>query len=188
MTLALDYPEFVEKLVLIDAVINDEVLKRPILRLASVRGLGEIVTPFVVDSKIMLRRRMRGTLAKANHDLITNDRISNVHRPLAAADGHHSVLATSRAWDANRLEKDASLINQQTLIIWGEEDHVIGIHNGHKLHDSILHSRFVVLKNCGHVPAEEKSDLVAELVTEFCHDRKGRIGQHEGEEMTVATT
>lgn len=159
MTLALDYPEFVEKLVLIDAVINDDVLKRPILRLASVPGLGEIVTPFVVDSKIMLRRRMRGTLAKANHDLITDDRISNVLRPLAAADGHHSVLATSRAWDANRLEKDAQLINQQTLIIWGEEDTVIDIRNGDKLHDAILHSRFVVLKNCGHVPAEEKSEL-----------------------------
>ncbi len=188
MTIGLDYPEYVEKLVLIDAVINDEVLQHPLLRLASIRGLGEVVTPFIVDSKMMLRRRMRGTLSKKNHDLITPDRVSNVLRPLTAADGHHSVLATSRAWSANRLEEDAHLINQPTLIIWGEEDGVLGIRNGHKLHDAILHSRFVILKNCGHVPAEEKSELVAELVSEFCHDKKGRIGKHEGEEMTVATT
>jgi pimeloyl-ACP methyl ester carboxylesterase len=188
MTLALDYPEFVEKLVLIDAVINDEVLRHPILRLASIPGVGEVITPFLVDSRLMLRYRMRGTLSKANHELITSERIANVLRPLTAADGHHSVLATSRAWSANRLEKDAYLINQPTLIIWGEEDTVIGLHNAHKLHDFILHSRLVILKNCGHVPAEEKSELVADLVTEFCRDKKGQIERRDGEELRIATT
>ena len=185
MTIALDYPEFVEKLILIDPVCNDEVLSHPILRLASIRGVGEVITPFLVDSKLMLRRRMRRTLSKTNHDLITNDRVSNILRPLHAADGHHAVLATSRAWNAGRLEKDAHLINQQTLIIWGEEDAVIGIHNGYKLHEAILHSRFVILKNCGHVPAEEKSELVAELVNEFCHDRKGRIEESDNDEVML---
>lgn len=188
MSIALDQPEYVEKLVLIDAVINDEVLEHPILRLAAIPGVGEVITPFLVDSRAMMRHRMRGTLSRSNHDLITDERISNVLRPLTAADGHHSVLATSRAWSANRLEKDAYLINQPTLVIWGEEDTVIGLHNGYKLHDSILHSRFVILKNCGHVPAEEKSELVAELVTEFGRDKKGRIGQHEGEELTIASS
>ncbi len=181
MTLALDYPEYVEKLVLIDPVCNDEVKSHPILRLAGVRGIGEVITPFLIDSKLMLRRRMRGTLSRANHHMITTDRVTNVRRPLAAADGHHSVLATSRNWDANRLEQDAHLINQPTLIVWGEEDSVIGIHNGHKLHDSILHSRFVILKDCGHVPAEEKSEIVSDLVTEFCRDKKGRISDRAAE-------
>lgn len=185
MNIALDQPEYVEKLVLIDAVINDEVLSHPILRLAAIPGVGEVITPFLVDSRAMMRYRMRGTLSKKNHDLITSERISNVLRPLTAADGHHSVLATSRAWSAGRLEEDAHLINQPTLIIWGEEDTVIGIRNGYKLHDSILHSRLVILKNCGHVPAEEKSELVAELVAEFTRDSKGRIGPHEGEELTI---
>jgi pimeloyl-ACP methyl ester carboxylesterase len=43
------------------------------------------------------------------------------------------------------------------------------------LHDSILNSRLVVLKDCGHVPHEEKSEIFTELVTEFCRDKKGRI-------------
>lgn len=188
MTICLDYPEFVEKLVLLDAVCNDEVLSHPVLRLASIPGVGEVITPFLVDSKAMSRYRMRGAISKANHDIITPERVSNVMRPLSAADGHHSVLATSRNWHASRIEKDAHLINQPTLIIWGEDDKTIGIHNGYKLHDSILHSRFVILKNCGHVPAEEKSELVSELIAEFCRDRKGRIEQREGDEMTIATT
>ena len=181
--LALDYPERVEKLVLVDAVCNDDLKNHPVLRLGAMRGIGELITPFLVDSKAYLRFRMHGTLAKANHHLITADRIASVHRPLKAADAHHSVLATSRNWHANRIEQDAYLINQPTLIIWGEQDKVIPIRNGYKLHELILNSRFVVLKNCGHVPQEEKSELFAELVTEFCRDQKGRIKAKESEEM-----
>ena len=175
MTLSLDYAPSVEKLVLLDAVCNDEILQHPILRMVSVPGVGEALTPFLVDSRALLRKRMRGTLSRANHALITDDRIANILRPLMAADAHHSLLATSRNWRAKRLEMDAHLIEQPTLIIWGEDDSVVGIHNGYSLHDKILHSRFVVLRHCGHVPAEEKSDIVTELVSEFCHDKKGRI-------------
>ena len=188
MTLALDYAPSVEKLILIDAVCNDEVLKHPILRLASVPGVGEAITPFLVDSRRMLRRRMRNTLARANYDLIDSDRVENVLRPLAAADAHHSVLATSRNWRAKRLEMDAHLIDQPTLIIWGEDDKVVGIHNGYKLHDEILHSRFVVLRDCGHVPAEEKSEVVTELVAEFCRDKKGRIREKNSEAIASGSS
>jgi pimeloyl-ACP methyl ester carboxylesterase len=179
MTLALDYSASVEKLVLIDAVCNDEVLQHPILRMISVPVIGEALTPFLVDSRLMLRKRMRSTLSRANHDLITDDRVANVLRPLTAADAHHSLLATSRNWRARRLEKDAHLVEQPTLIIWGEHDKIVGIHNGYSLHDRILHSRFVVLRDCGHVPAEEKSEIVKYLVTQFCRDKKGRIKEPE---------
>ncbi len=180
-TITLDNPERVEKLVLVDAVINDDLKSHPILKLVSFRGIGEVLTPFLSDSKALMRYRMHGTLAKANHHMITDDRIENIRRPLHAADSHHSLLATSRNWSANHIERDAHLINQPTLIIWGEEDHVIPIKNGYKLHKEILNSRFVILKDCGHVPPEEKSEIFAELVSEFCHDKKGRIGSREGD-------
>lgn len=185
LNLTLDNPEYVEKLVLVDAVCNDEPTSHPILKLASVRGLGEAITPFLVDSKAFLRFRMQGTLAKANHHMITEERIESIRRPLYAADGHHSVLATSRNWHADRLEQDAHLINQPTLIIWGDQDNVIPIKNGYKLHQEILNSRFVILKDCGHVPQEEKSEIFTELVSEFAHDRKGKIGAREGDEVRL---
>ncbi len=184
-TIALDYPERVEKLVLVDAVINDGVKNHPILKLAAIRGIGEVITPFLADSRLFLRFRMHGTLAKANHHMITKERIDSIRRPLKAADGHRSLLATSRNWSANRIEQDAHLINHPTLIIWGEEDNVIPIRNGYKLHDAILNSRFVVLKDCGHVPQEERSEIFTELVMEFCRDRKGQIEEREGDEVRV---
>jgi len=185
LTIALDYPERVEKLVLVDAVCNDEVKSHPILRLLAVRGIGEVVTPLVADSKRFLKTRMQHTLAKANHHLITEERIASIRRPLLSREGHRSLLATSRAWDANRIEQDAHLINAPTLIIWGDQDTVIKIKNGYKLHGEILNSRFVILKDCGHVPPEEKSELFGKLVADFCHDKKGRIANTDSEEARL---
>jgi pimeloyl-ACP methyl ester carboxylesterase len=111
---------------------------------------------------------MQGTLARANHHLITDERIENILRPLKAADGHHSLLATSRNWHAERIERDAHRIGQPTLIIWGNDDTVIPIVDGHKLHDSIPNSRFVVFRACGHVPQEERPELFQQVVSEFC--------------------
>ena len=184
-TIALDYAERVEKLVLVDAVCNDDVLDKTILKIASVRGVGEVLTPFFLDSKAFHKMRMKHTLAPANHHLITQERVDSVHRPLAAADAHRSVLATSRSWDACRIQDDAQYINQPTLIIWGEQDSVIPLKNGEKLYDSILNSRFVVFKDCGHVPQEENPELFTDLVSEFCRDRKGKIEDHNNENMKL---
>ena len=174
-TLALDYAERVEKLVLVDAVINDDLKNAPIFRLAAVPVLGETVAPFLLDSKRFFRRRMRSTIAPENHRIITQERVDSVARPLRAADAHRSVLRTARAWDANRVERDAQFIKQPTLIVWGAGDRVIPVRDGEKLRDAILHSRLVVFKNCGHVPQEEAPEEFARAVADFCRAPKTRI-------------
>ena len=182
-TVALDYPERVEKLVLVDAVCNDDALNHPALKLAAIPGLGEFLAPFLIDSKMFLRRRMRETLAPENHHLITDDRIQSVLRPQSAADAHHSFVQTARAWDACRVQNDAEFIKQPTLIIWGEKDTVIDSGNGEKLFDSILNSRLVFFKNCGHVPQEEKPELFTRVVSDFCQNTKGQI--EDSKEMRI---
>lgn len=173
-TLALDYAERVEKLVLVSAVCNDELLDEPMLKLAAVPVLGEILAPFVLDSTALSKRRMRGSFAPANQYLVTDERAEAVVNPLKAKDAHHSVLASARNWDANRIQEDAHLINQPTLLIWGENDSVIPVHNGQYLYDAMLNSRLVVLKNCGHLPQEEKPERFVALVSEFYLDKKAR--------------
>lgn len=185
MMATLDYPERVEKLVLVSAVINDEPTNHPLLKLVNLPGLGEVLTPFFVDSKVFLKHRMKTTFSKANQDLITRERINAVHRPLSAKDGHNSILQSARNWDANQIEDDAHLINQPTLIIWGEEDNVIPIRYGYKLNKEILNSRFVVLKNCGHIPSEEAPESFVEITTNFCRDQKGRFELEENEQMKL---
>ena len=173
-TLALDYAERVEKLVLVSAVCNDDALDNPLLKMAAIPLLGEILTPFLLDSKMLARARMKGTLAPASHHLITEERVESVIRPLKAKDAHHSVLAAARNWDAKRIQADAHLINQPTLLIWGENDTVIPVRNGQCLYDSVINSRLVVLKDCGHLPQEENPKRFVELVSEFYRSKKGK--------------
>lgn len=174
-TLALDAAERVEKLVLVGAVCNDDVLENPLLKLASVPVLGEVLTPFLLDSKTFSKARMKQTLAPASHHLITEERVESVIRPLKAKDAHHSVLASARNWDANRIERDAHLINQPTLLIWGENDTIIPVRSGHCLYDAMLNSRLVILPDCGHLPQEEKPEKFVELVTDFCRGNRKRL-------------
>jgi len=180
-TLALDSAERVEKLVLVGAVCNDEVLSNPLLKLAAIPVLGEVVTPFLLDSKTFLKARMKRTLAPASHHLINKERLESVIRPLKARDAHHSVLASGRNWDANRIQTDAHLINQPTLLIWGENDSIVPVHNGECLYDAMLNSRLVVLQNCGHSPQEEKPEKFIELVTEFCRSKKAKTSNQFSE-------
>ncbi len=182
----LDYPERVEKLVLVGAVINDRPKHNPLFKVLSVPGVGETLSPFLVDSHAFLKYRMQHTLHETNHHLITQDRIDSIMRPLKAADAHNSLLETARNWDANRIEEDAHLINQPTLLIWGDHDEVIPKRNGEKLYDKILNSRLVILKDCGHIPPEENPQLFTALITEFCEDSKGRIEKTESDEMELA--
>jgi pimeloyl-ACP methyl ester carboxylesterase len=181
----LDYPERVKKLVLVSAVINDRQKEHPLMKLGSIPAIGEALTPFLMDSKILIKTRMKQTFSPENQHLVTDERINSVHRPLCAADGHNSVLQSARNWDANRIEKDAHLIEQPTLLIWGEDDTVIPIGNGYKLHKSILNSRFVVFRKCGHLPSEEAPNNFVEIVSEFCNDPKGRFQLTENQQMRL---
>ena len=182
----LDYPERVEKLVLVSSVINDKPMRHPLMRFISVPGVGETLSPFLIDSRTFLKRRQQSTLHETSHDLIDEERLESVMRPLKAADAHNSLLTTVRNWDADRIEKDAHLIDQPTLLIWGDSDTVIPKANGERLYDRILNSRLVVFKDCGHLPSEEKPKLFIDLVDEFCSDRKGRIKVRQTEEMELA--
>lgn len=187
LTLALDYPERVEKLVLVGAVINNGPKNHPILRLVKRRGIGEILTPFLVDSRMLLRGRMRRTIAPANHHLVSRERMDSIRRPLRSREGHRSLLATSRAWDASRIEQDLHLINAPTLIIWGDQDNIVPIRDGHTLHEEILNSRLVVLKECGHVPPEEKSEVFSELVSQFCSNKELRSAAGDAGQSEIET-
>lgn len=179
-TLALDYPERVEKLGLVAAVINDDQLEHPLMQLAAMPAVAEIVTPFLLDSRSYITAKLKTIFAPANHEMITPERISAFHRPLKAADAHHSIVATSRGWSANRIEKDLGLIKQPTLIIWGDQDQIVPLVNGAKLYQEILNSRFFVFKDCGHLPQEERAGLFVELVSEFCGNEKGKITNETG--------
>jgi pimeloyl-ACP methyl ester carboxylesterase len=165
---ALDHPTRVEKLVLVSAVINDEPKKKFILRLASAPFVGEIVTPLLMDSRLIVRRRLKKIYSEFALLLFDEDRLQARHLPMKAARTQTAILRTLRRWKADRIEREAHLITHSTLIIWGECDSDTPLKFGKRLKNLIPHSRLVVFRLCGHLPQEEYPVEFTKLVTEFC--------------------
>lgn len=173
---ALDNPERVEKLVLVSAACNDEVRNFAITKLITLPLLGDVFTPFLTGSKTYIRARLRSSLNSANYHLIDDDRVAGIMRPLQSADAHRALLASLKNWHAERIERNAPQIKQPTLLVWGENDKVIPIHNGRALRRLISDSQLVVFKNCGHLPHDEYTDDFLKLVIEFCKDQNSTSG------------
>ncbi len=164
---ALDYPERLQRLILVGSVSNNEATRHLLLRLFQAPVLGDIVSPFLLGSRTLLRRRMRKVYER--HSWVLDERrVEARHRPLRAANTHRAIIRTVRRWDAERIERDAHLIDQPTLLIWGDNDPEVPLRHGEQLARSIPGSRLLVFRNCGHLPQEEYPLGFTELVSEFC--------------------
>ena len=165
--LALECPERVARLVLVGAVSSDEVKKKLLLRLASLPIIGDIATPLFLGSRWILRKRTEEVYRRLGFPL-DERKLEARHHLLETSNTHHAMIRTVRRWSANRITRDAHLIRQPTMLVWGDEDNHIPISNAYKLRDAIPNSRLVVFRRCGHLPPTEYPERFVEIVAEFC--------------------
>jgi pimeloyl-ACP methyl ester carboxylesterase len=178
-TCALDYPERVKRLVLVDAVINDHAKRRFLLRLAASPLIGDLVSPLMLGSRRLVHQQLRKGYAVENRHLFDEERMTAHHRPLLAASTQRAALLTLRRWSAARIEREAHRIKQPTLLIWGEVDPEIPLAHGRRLFEEIADSRLIIFRRCGHMPMEEYPREFTEVVTDFCSP------ETEGEKGTM---
>jgi pimeloyl-ACP methyl ester carboxylesterase len=166
-TCALDYPERVEKLILVGTVSNNRPLEFKLMRMFGLPLFGDVVSPLLIGSRRLLRRRMKRVYDR--HAWVLDERrVEARHLPLRAASTQRAIIRTVRGWDAERISRDAHLIGQPTLLLWGENDREIPIADGERLHEDIPGSRLIVFANCGHLPHEEYPEAFTNLVIDFC--------------------
>jgi pimeloyl-ACP methyl ester carboxylesterase len=166
-TCALDYPGQVERLVLVGTVNNDRPLQFKLMRVFGSRVIGGLISPLLIGSRRLLRMRMKRVYDR-HAWLLDERRVEARHLPLRAAATQRAIIRTVRLWDANRISRDAHLIRQPTLLLWGANDPEIPLADGERLHASIPGSRLIVFLNCGHLPHEEYPDEFVEIVSDFC--------------------
>jgi pimeloyl-ACP methyl ester carboxylesterase len=170
---ALDYAERVARLVLVGAVSNNELKRRVTLRVGNVRGVGELLAPLVMDARH--RRKRRRLMLQTSRDGRDYDesRVTAHLRHLKTANTQRAILRTLRQWDAARIEREAARIAQPTLLVWGEDDDEVPLHNGRRLRALIPNSRLFIFENCAHLPQEERPAEFVRLVAEFCRAGDG---------------
>ncbi len=167
-TVALDHPHRVERLVLVGAVADDKVKNSSLMRLAAAPVMGNLLSPVLLGSFPLMRRHMRKIYAEDDARLLDERRLAAHHLPMRAANTHTAIIKTLRGWQAERIGRDANLIEQPTLLIWGEHDTVVPLALGRELNRKLPHSRLVVLGRCGHLPQEERPAEFAGLIAGFC--------------------
>ncbi len=173
-TIALDHPALVEKLIMVGAVNNNKPTRYLLMRLFSSPIIGDILSPLLVGSRRLLRLRMKRVYDR--HSWVLDERrVDARHLPLRTRDAHRAIIRTVRRWDAERVSRDAHLLAQPTLLLWGDTDREVPLGDGERLHQAIPGSRLIVFRECGHLPHEEYPQTFVKLVLEFCSRQVAEI-------------
>src|SRR6185503_11911966 len=106
VTIALDHPGLVEKLVLVGAVNNNKPTRYMLMRLFGSPIIGDILSPLLVGSRRLLRLRMKRVYDR-HHWELDERRVDARHIPLRTRGAHRAIVRTVRRWDAERVSRDA---------------------------------------------------------------------------------
>ena len=167
---ALQYPEKVEKLVLVD---NAGMGKDVILdfKLCSLPLLGELL--------ILPSRRTTAGLWKKivyNSSLVTEKLIKDSYALAALPGASKALLAALRSGInlygqrsklTNALIEKLGSIAAPTLIIWGKQDRIIPVAHAQVAVNKILGARLQIFDRCGHMAQLEHPEKFNKLVLDF---------------------
>lgn len=68
---------------------------------------------------------------------------------------------------ASQLGGRLAQIHTETLIVWGEKDHLLPLEMGLRLHQALPQARFVVIPGAGHNPMWDQPELFNQTVLQF---------------------
>jgi len=159
--LASDHPSRLDRLVLVSCTHRFSPYLREMARL-----LGHALRYFPQD----VFRRTIELLGTAPEYLDAH--VDDIERKMAIA--RESALPRSgvakQLWCLARQDREegwAHRIATPTLVIAGEQDHLIPACYARRMAQQIRESEFMVVPGCGHNPFEEKPDVVLPRITEF---------------------
>jgi len=151
---ALQSPQAVDKLVLVDSAgVWGEMTALPVdLHVSTLAHMREIFQFLFYDQRL------------ASDSLIEFGYAQHLER----GDGStiHSILENT-CDGRERLDDRISGLSAPTLILWGENDQMIPLAIGRRIHELVPGSKFAVIPQCGHLPNLEKPAELVRRVLEF---------------------
>ncbi|MGC8873634.1 MAG: alpha/beta fold hydrolase [Chloroflexia bacterium] len=162
---ALDYPERVQALVLVDAAVyvgGTPVWLRPLWNTPQLRHLG----PLLLRS---IRRWGSDLLLRAWHDpsRISPEQWEGYLKPLQAENWDRALWEVVRASRPPALEPRLSQVRVPVLVITGDDDRIVPAAQSIRLSQELPQAQLVVLPECGHVPQEECPEAFLEALEPF---------------------
>lgn len=162
MDFALTYPEAVQKLVLLDSA---GFVGKPIASRFLIPPLGQLATQFLANKGV---RSGIGRKAYADPDRCATEeayRCGALH--LGMPNWSEALISFTRNGGYTITGDRIAQIPQDTLIVWGDCDRILGTKNAARFQATIPNNRLVWIDRCGHVPHLEQPDDTANAIWTF---------------------
>lgn len=160
----LTYPEAVAKLVLLDSA---GLGKQPIVGKFMFSPLDYWATEFLRNPKV---RQNISKAAYYDKSFANLDAQTCAALHLKCTNWNQALIAFTKSGGYGSFADKVKNIRQQTLILWGRQDKILGTKDADKFTKLIQGNRLVWIENCGHVPHLEKPELTAQEILSFCDD------------------
>ena len=158
----LTYPEAVDQLVLLDSA---GLAKQPIVGKFMFSPLDYWATEFLRNPKVRQNISKAAYYDKSFNSL---DAQTCAALHLKCDNWNRALIAFTKSGGYGSFADKIKNITQQTLIIWGRQDKILGIKDAAKFARLIPNNKLVWIENCGHVPHLEQSQLTAREILSFC--------------------
>jgi pimeloyl-ACP methyl ester carboxylesterase len=154
----LNHPEIVQQLILIDSAGFSQ---PPALGKFLIQPLGQLATKFLSSPNVR-----RGVSEKAyfNPAFVTADAQLCAALHLEMPRWSEALIAFTRSGGYGYLLDRLAEIQQETLILWGKQDRILGIKPAQQFQDRLPNSQLHWIDDCGHVPHLEQVAITAELI------------------------
>jgi len=122
---------------------------------------------YLIPSRCAAKLVLRASYYDPNK--ITEEQITAYATPLSDPGARHALLETGKRIIPPHFDEIVAqykTIRTPTLIIWGEQDGLLPLEGGKRLHRDIRNSALKVFDQCGHIPQEERPEItIREVVT-----------------------
>jgi pimeloyl-ACP methyl ester carboxylesterase len=163
----LKHPDRVEKLVLVDSGgYPEEEGGFFLFNLMQYPVAGDILMSF--NYRWVVKQSILSGIYYDNN-FVTDDVIDSYYNVYKTENGKKGPLWVGRAidWSHDLGADKIKTIAVPTLVIWGKEDTLIPVTDADLFGRDIKDSRVIVLGEAGHLPHEEKAEIVNGLISDF---------------------
>jgi 4,5:9,10-diseco-3-hydroxy-5,9,17-trioxoandrosta-1(10),2-diene-4-oate hydrolase len=189
--LALDSPEKVERLVLVDALGVGAPRRVLAYSILLTRGLGELTLRGTARAlrqmnPAVIRRFWGWYLKRPNRvaSIWSDERIANHGTLLATPEYRAAYLSALRSIAGMRQLRNGVVVEDRlpelrmpTLLIWGGHDHIFPASHAQAAKNRIANGRLEIFDDSGHTPQMEEPDRFNRLVLDFLREPASRRGE-----------